>query len=234
MSSLVFWGGAFLIKDQVVELFKRPLTLAQVEAVCLRAAQDTVVSYAEYFAVVQLREDEGSATEEEHVELEVYIDNATVSLEPGQQSVTYATSDFLLANSAMRFLSNLNSYEERTDVVVTVVFEGGADGLGGGTYIPERFRPKDKEPIRVPKPRLDGALLADQTYSSGDRITNGDLALIRAHGAFKIFQGALYRNGNGTWIDSVEFVGTTYKEIGAQYRYSKISFRIIPRSGEDT
>lgn len=123
-----------------------------------------------------------------------------------------------------KFITEIKSMDfKHVKLELRGVFEGGSDtflynkniGIYNGEY-----GPVIKNDVLV-----NGEIKDFQVYK-GDKVTNSDLAFLRAYGVYKAFEGLASSNALVLTDKGVEFIANEYKKSGREYRFGKISVKI--------
>lgn len=148
----------------------------------------------------------------------------------GEQSFLDDYRRAKMANFARQFVATIAEKSYREDIIVQVEFEGSADGVGGDDYLRTPYKGALGPEIVVSRPKIDGALSHTRKYRIGSKIKNEDLALIRAYAMFLNFNEFMERDQR-SWVNSMSFAATTFVEVGENFRFGKITIRIMPKQG---
>ncbi|MFN3261692.1 MAG: hypothetical protein ACE37J_14140 [Pikeienuella sp.] len=155
---------------------------------------------------------------------------SSVSFDVGEQAFFDDYRRAKVANTAREFVALLANNDIRPFLDITVDFFGSSDGIGGDDLLATPYSGAFGD-IYIEDPIINGANSLPRSFKRGQRISNSDLALIRAYSMFVNFWSLLERD-RSLYFDSLRISAITNTEIGHRYRTARVTIIIRAKESE--
>lgn len=229
----IFTSGCAMMKEATKHSVA--LTAVQWAYIAAETVEDKFQKYREELGLPHLDIEVKEKIKAEGYDYEYASVNAQFSIKPFKEKILFSPNKYLTNHSQMHsayalavasYLELIKKYLSKTGAQVKkidVQFRGSADGLGHARYV-GRYR---GECGRIQERFLMGGADRSVVIRKGDRITNMELAAVRAYCMYYDFMSKSEKlEITEEDFNDISFFASENERIGDAYRFAKIIISI--------